>query len=43
MLRQQMGLVREVLAAIGITTIDVAGWEADDLIATLVDSLVGRV
>ncbi len=41
-LRQQMGLVREVLDAIGITTIDVAGWEADDLIATAVDLLVGE-
>ena len=39
-LRQQMGLVREVLDAIGITTIDLAGWEADDLIATAVDLLV---
>ena len=39
-LRQQMGLVREVLDAIGITTIDLAGWEADDLIATSVDLLV---
>jgi DNA polymerase-1 len=39
-LRQQMGLVREVLDAIGITTIDVAGWEADDLIATATDQLV---
>ena len=33
-LRQQMGLVREVLDALGITTVDEAGWEADDLIAT---------
>ncbi len=39
-LRQQMGLVREVLDAIGITTIDLAGWEADDLIATATDRLV---
>jgi DNA polymerase-1 len=39
-LRQQMGLVREVLDAIGITSIDRAGWEADDLIATAVDRLV---
>ncbi len=39
-LRQQMGLVREVLDAIGITAIDCAGWEADDLIATAVDLLV---
>jgi DNA polymerase-1 len=41
-LRQQMGLVREVLDALGITTIDLAGWEADDLIATGVDALVER-
>ncbi len=41
-LRQQMGLVREVLDALGIQTIDEAGWEADDLIATAVDRLVER-
>lgn len=41
-LRQQMGLVREVLEALGIQTIDQAGWEADDLIATAVDRLVER-
>ncbi len=41
-LRQQMGLVREVLSALGITTIDEAGWEADDLIATACDEIVGR-
>ncbi|MEP1123780.1 MAG: DNA polymerase I [Ilumatobacter sp.] len=41
-LRQQMGLVREVLVALGIQTIDVAGWEADDLIATAVDELTAR-
>ncbi len=34
-LRQQMGLVREVLAALGATTFELAGWEADDIIATL--------
>ena len=39
-LRQQMGLVREVLDAIGITSVDLAGWEADDLIATASDRLV---
>ncbi len=33
-LRQQMGDVREVLDALGITSIDQVGWEADDLIAT---------
>ena len=41
-LRQQMGLVREVLEAVGIQTIDQAGWEADDLIATAADELVTR-
>ncbi len=39
-LRQQMGLVREVLDAIGITAIDLSGWEADDLIATATDRIV---
>lgn len=41
-LRQQMGLVREVLDAIGITSFDCAGWEADDLIATATDKLVAN-
>jgi DNA polymerase-1 len=36
-LRQQMGLVREVLAALRATVIDLAGWEADDIIATVAD------
>src|SRR3978361_1482697 len=27
-LRQQMGLVREVLAALGVHVVDLAGWEA---------------
>jgi DNA polymerase-1 len=39
-LRQQMGLVREVLSALNITTLDVAGWEADDIIATLTTKAV---
>ena len=39
-LRQQMGLVREVLDAMGIATVDLSGWEADDLIATATDRLV---
>ena len=39
-LRQQMGLVREVLDAVGIQQIEAAGWEADDLIATLSTKLV---
>ncbi|MBI4935194.1 MAG: DNA polymerase I, partial [Actinobacteria bacterium] len=36
-LRQQMGLVREVLAALNITVLDLAGWEADDIIATVAE------
>ncbi|HEU0171416.1 MAG TPA: DNA polymerase I [Acidimicrobiales bacterium] len=34
-LRQQMGLVREVVETLGITVLDLAGYEADDIIATL--------
>jgi 5'-3' exonuclease len=41
-LRQQMGLVREVLDALGIQQVEAAGWEADDLIATLSTKLVER-
>jgi DNA polymerase-1 len=36
-LRQQMGLVRQVVETLGIVTLDVAGFEADDIIATVVD------
>ena len=36
-LRQQMGLVREVLSALNVTVLDLAGWEADDLLATLAE------
>ncbi|MFM8311314.1 MAG: DNA polymerase I [Ilumatobacteraceae bacterium] len=36
-LRQQMGLVREVLKALGITTVELAGWEADDILATVAE------
>ncbi|MCB0984168.1 MAG: DNA polymerase I, partial [Ilumatobacter sp.] len=36
-LRQQMGLVREVLAALNVTVVDMAGWEADDILATLAE------
>ena len=36
-LRQQMGLVREVLAALNITVLDLVGWEADDILATLAE------
>ncbi len=32
---QQMGLVREVVDTLGITTVEIAGYEADDVIATL--------
>lgn len=39
-LRQQIGIVREVLDAMGITTADLAGFEADDVIATLADRAV---
>jgi DNA polymerase-1 len=41
-LRQQMGLVRQVLDALGIQQVDVAGWEADDLIASACEVLVAR-
>ena len=41
-LRQQMGLVRQVLDALGIQQVDLPGWEADDLIASACDVLVGR-
>ncbi len=34
-LRQQMGLVREVIGVLGITMVDQAGVEADDILATL--------
>lgn len=37
-LRQQMGLVREVLAAAGVTCVDLAGFEADDVIATVAET-----
>lgn len=41
-LRQQLGLVREVLDALGIVTVDAPGWEADDLIASAATSLAER-
>lgn len=34
-LRQQMGLVREVLQALGVSAIDLVGFEADDIIGTI--------
>ncbi|MEY4176155.1 MAG: polymerase, partial [Actinomycetota bacterium] len=36
-LRQQMGLVREVLAALDVTVVDLPGWEADDILATVAE------
>ncbi|MCE9623400.1 MAG: DNA polymerase I [Actinomycetia bacterium] len=36
-LRQQMGLVREVLDALGVKVFELAGWEADDILATLAE------
>jgi DNA polymerase I len=41
-LKQQMGLVREVLHALGIQQLEAPGWEADDLIATATDAIVAR-
>lgn len=41
-LRQQMGLVREVLKSLGVASCELAGWEADDLIATAAEQAVGR-
>ena len=41
-LRQQMGLVREVIAALGITSVDLAGFEADDIIATVAEMAKAR-
>jgi DNA polymerase-1 len=41
-LRQQMGLVRQVLDALGIQQVESPGWEADDLIATAADAIVAR-
>lgn len=39
-LRQQMGIVKEVLVALGVTTIECVGFEADDIIATVADRAV---
>jgi DNA polymerase-1 len=41
-LRQQVGLVREVLEVLGIATVDAPGWEADDLIATAARKLAAQ-
>ncbi len=40
-LRQQMGLVREVVDALGIVAVDLAGYEADDILATLSERAKG--
>ena len=39
-LRQQLGIVREVLAALGVPVIEIPGFEADDIIATVSDRAV---
>lgn len=36
-LYQQLGIIRELLGALGIPSIDAAGFEGDDLIATITD------
>lgn len=36
-LRQQMGLVRQLVGILGLETVEVPGFEADDLIATLAE------
>jgi DNA polymerase-1 len=41
-LRQQMGLVRQVTETLGITVVDLPGWEADDLLATVATRLRDR-
>ena len=41
-LRQQMGLVRQVVETLRIPVLDLAGYEADDLIATLATEAQGR-
>jgi DNA polymerase I len=38
-LRQQMGLVRQVIDTLGITWVECAGWEADDLLGTMATTL----
>jgi DNA polymerase I len=41
-LRQQMGLVREVVDALGIAAVELVGFEADDIIATLAEQAKAR-
>ena len=40
-LREQMGLVREVVETLGIPIVELAGFEADDVIATLAEQAAG--
>jgi DNA polymerase-1 len=39
-LRSQMGIIRELLDSLGVTVLDAAGFEGDDIIATLADKCV---
>lgn len=39
-LREQMGLVRQVVTTLGLPIVEIVGWEADDVIATLSDQAV---
>lgn len=39
-LRQQMGIVKELLTAMGVTICELSGFEADDVIATVTDQAV---
>jgi DNA polymerase-1 len=41
-LRQQMGLVRQVLDVLGVPVCELAGFEADDIIATAAEQAVAR-
>jgi DNA polymerase-1 len=41
-LRQQMGLVRQLLDALGVPVCELAGFEADDLIATAAEQAAAR-
>ena len=41
-LRQQMGIVREVLDALKLPQIDIAGFEADDILATLAEQAASK-
>jgi DNA polymerase-1 len=41
-LKQQMVIVREVLTALGVHHVELAGWEADDILATAATELAAR-